>query len=138
MVEIADIKDRITLKAWLEARPEATRYAISVAIANRAAMRVLPRWAWYFDGKKAKVRSPNYVLALFRCALTSAVAPVSPTTDVKLAAASAGPTARAITPAIAGTATTSDAAFATVIAAATVATTSDAAFATSIANGAVN
>lgn len=83
-MEVAEIRDADSLRAWLEALPqeteaereEAKRWA--VAIAHRAAMRVLPEfWAWGLsvEARKRDVRCDM----VFRCNLISGVAAVSPT-----------------------------------------------------------
>ncbi|MFT4715118.1 MAG: hypothetical protein ACI932_000293 [Paracoccaceae bacterium] len=89
MVEIADIKDRETLEAWLNGLPTGRLYGIANVIAARSAWRMVPHWHWYFDNEHTKSAAPDYALALFRCTLTSAVAAVTPTADVKAAGLSA-------------------------------------------------
>ena len=51
MVEIADIKDRQSLEAWLKEQPRES----AVALTHRAAMRVLPLyWDWVQNDAKAR------------------------------------------------------------------------------------
>ena len=87
MVDIADIVDRKSLEAWLKALSGDNAHAIAEVIAVRAALRVMPHWALYFDDKQLKSEAPEFTGQLFRCTLTTAVAPVSPTAAVRTAAA---------------------------------------------------
>jgi hypothetical protein len=75
-------------KAWLEMQPQ----AVCVAIAHRAAMRVLPLAALAPDDDKTSI---DLALATFRGSLTSGVAAVGPTPDVKAAAIAAAIAANA-------------------------------------------
>ena len=85
MVEIADIVNREGLKDWLEGQPK----EVSVWIAHRAAMRVLPLWWEYvLKSTTAKIRDLT-ALPILRCNLISSVARTMPTVDIKQAAAEA-------------------------------------------------
>ena len=83
-MDAVDVKDRESLEAWLTGRPRGD----SIWIAHRAAMRVLPAWAW---------RMPSYAaqgLALseppiLRALLTSGVGCGYATPEVKDASAAA-------------------------------------------------
>ncbi len=97
-MRVKDIKDRESLQAWLEALPqgteaereEARRWA--VAIAHRAAMRVLPVfWGWSLSApaRKREVTA----LPILRSSLVSGVAAIRLTSEINSANAFA---ARAI------------------------------------------
>ena len=77
MVDVSEIKDRDSFKAWLESRPEESQRAEAILLANRIALRVLPIYGvWAFD------QDPNRDVTntpIFRALLTSSVAAVSPT-----------------------------------------------------------
>ena len=82
MVEISEIKDRETLKEWLETQPRPT----SVAIAHRAAMRVLPLyWDWVIRDSKRDLTA----LPVLRQVLIAGVATVYPTPAIRSADAAA-------------------------------------------------
>ncbi|MCA8867193.1 MAG: hypothetical protein KDA67_00910 [Rhodobacteraceae bacterium] len=95
MVEIADVKGEDSLKVYLNGLPTDRRQPVSVAVASRAALRAAPGWNWYFGNDKTKRSASGYISALFRCTLTSAVAPVSTTAEVRQAAAAAATAAAA-------------------------------------------
>jgi hypothetical protein len=70
MVEIADIRDRESLKAWLEDQPR----AVSVWIAFRAAARVLPLWWDAVLREEWALERDLTALPVLRITLISAVA----------------------------------------------------------------
>lgn len=87
-VMIQDIGDHESLKAWLNALPfdDEEAQKIAVAIATRAALRVLPI-AWDFNTFSTTARERNLTaLPILWRILTSGVAAVSPTPDVKATA----------------------------------------------------
>ncbi len=90
MMWAEDIRDEDSLKAWLETQPR----KVSVLIASRAALRVMPVWAEYclFGRRKERDLTPVPVL---RANLIAAVAALSPTDDMKAASASASTSASA-------------------------------------------
>lgn len=55
-MDAKDIKDKDSLQAWLKARPEASRQADAIVIAQRAALRVLPLW---LDRPGKRARNPD-------------------------------------------------------------------------------
>ena len=82
MVEIADIKDRESLEAWLEEEPR----EVAVWIASRAAARVLPVW-WDAVLTEEWARKRDLTaLPVLRSLLISSVAEVTPSGDIKVAA----------------------------------------------------
>ncbi|MDU8909905.1 hypothetical protein [Aestuariicoccus sp. MJ-SS9] len=83
-----DIEDRKTLQAWLTDRPRAD----ALAIAHRAALRVLPVWGAAMEEDWAR-KGEVTALPLLRCNLISAVAALVPTADITDAAARATATA---------------------------------------------
>ncbi len=88
MVEISDIKDRESLRAWLEALPfdEDENRRIAVTIAHRAAMRVLPQY-WQLSISSASARKNDLTaLPILRCSLISGVAGTMPTPEIRSAA----------------------------------------------------
>lgn len=90
MVEIADIKDRASLKVWL-AETNQSREA-SIWLAHRAAMRVLPvYWHWVATVTTSETARNNNLLAwpVLRANLTSGVACKMPTAEIRTAAARA-------------------------------------------------
>ena len=83
-----DIKDRDSLKAWLDARPEETRQRDAVVIAQRASNRAFPLYVRSLKTKRAQKRDLT-ALPVLRSLLTSGVAAVYPTPEVRRAAAAA-------------------------------------------------
>ncbi len=84
MAGIEEIKDQESLAAWLVTRPRAD----SIAIAQRAALRVLPLWGREMDQdglNKAELKS----LPLLRCVLISGVANKHQNPETRAAASSA-------------------------------------------------
>lgn len=86
MVEIADIKDRKSLRAWLETQPQKT----SVAIVHRAVMREMPDyWNWVMTPNASQTFT-SVVIPVLRCCLISGTAAFYPTQvinkHIKLAA----------------------------------------------------
>ncbi|WP_372923151.1 hypothetical protein [Roseovarius sp.] len=82
MVEIADINDEDSLKAWLKDQPR----EVSVWIASRAAARVLPVW-WRAVLTEDWARERDLTaLPLLRSLLISSVAAVVPTDEIKATA----------------------------------------------------
>jgi hypothetical protein len=65
-----EIRDRETLEAWLTDQPR----EVAVMIAARAALRVLPGAAWFFEMGGTRDRARAYALLLFRCGLASLLA----------------------------------------------------------------
>ncbi|WP_299934369.1 hypothetical protein [uncultured Pelagimonas sp.] len=93
MVEIADIKDRESLEAWLNALPQDTEEEqararrIAVTLAFRAAARVLPIWwEWTLTSDRAR-KGDLTALPILRSLLISSVAAIVPTEDIRKAAA---------------------------------------------------
>ncbi|PSL21931.1 hypothetical protein [Shimia abyssi] len=79
MVEIADIQDRKSLEAWLKGQSQ----HVTVAIAQRAASRVLPLyWHWCLTDDDAQARDLT-ALPLLRAVMISGVACKTPTPDIK-------------------------------------------------------
>ncbi|MEQ9672928.1 MAG: hypothetical protein RLO10_00560 [Roseovarius indicus] len=70
MVEIADIKDRDSLKAWLEEQPS----EVGIWIASRAAARVLPVWWDAVLTKKRTSRIDLAIIPVLRRVLISSIA----------------------------------------------------------------
>ena len=73
-----EIKDEETLKAWLNARSEASRQSDAIAIAQRCALRVFPLFAKEMTTPWAK-EAELTALPLLRCLLTAGVARIYPT-----------------------------------------------------------
>ncbi|NVK46001.1 MAG: hypothetical protein HWE33_06830 [Rhodobacteraceae bacterium] len=83
-MDISEIKDRDTLEAWLQGRSRED----AVAIAARAALRVLPvYWQWSLTERAREVGLT--ALPVLRSALTTCVAAVSATPEIKTVAAAA-------------------------------------------------
>lgn len=79
MVEIADIKDRESLRDWLEGQSK----EVSVWIAHRNAMRVLPLW-WDFVQQPANAPTGDLMALPVLCStLISGVAGARPTPEIK-------------------------------------------------------
>lgn len=95
MVEIADIEDVDSLQAWLKALPQDTpkdkarAREIAVTLAARAAARVLPIWWAYVLGEKDARDHDLTALPGLRAILTSEVAGLVNTPDVRRAARAA-------------------------------------------------
>jgi len=81
MVDISDIGDRDSLRAWLNERPEALRQKEAVTIAHRAAMRVLPIYS-----EAASHKADLTEIPILRANLISGVAGKMPTPEIKRAA----------------------------------------------------
>ncbi|MFN5826055.1 MAG: hypothetical protein ACK446_03315 [Rhodobacterales bacterium] len=90
MAEVADIKDRQTLEAWLKGRSRED----AICIAHRAAMRVAPLFWIRLGEDRARERDLTAVVTLWPL-LTSGVARADPTPKVRAAAAAAAAVARA-------------------------------------------
>ncbi len=111
MVEIADIRDEESLRAWLEARPDATRRGEAVWIAHRCAMRV---WPVYAETLRRRSRKDDLTrVPVLRACLISGVAAVSSTPEIQTAAAARASAADAAARAAAFTAAARAAASAT-------------------------
>ncbi len=81
MARAEDIQDKKSLEAWLKDQPR----EVAVAIASRAALRVMPVWAAYCLTEYAHERDLT-ALPNLRLNLISSVALVSPTDDIRRAA----------------------------------------------------
>lgn len=88
MIEIDDIKDRESLRAWFNTLPQRTEEdwaeasRIAVGIAWRAAARVVPEfWHWTKTDKEARKRQLS-ALPILRQILISSVAAVRPTGEI--------------------------------------------------------
>jgi len=91
MVEIADIRDKYSLEAWLEDQP----HEVAVWIASRAAARVMPVW-WAAVLTEEWARERNLTaLPVLRSLLISSVAAVGPTEDIRAATAATADAATA-------------------------------------------
>lgn len=113
MVEITDIKDRDSLRRWLEETGQSRE--VCVWLAHRAALRVLPvYWDWAVFGETSHKRE-LVACSILRSCLISRVAAVAPTHDIKIA---------------------TDAAYASAIASASAASATAAAYATAAADAA--
>lgn len=86
MVEARDIVDEESLKAWLQARPEETRQADAVTIANRAALRVMPNYVWRLGGDWARGLNLT-AIPILDSILISSVGRLYPTNEVKSSSA---------------------------------------------------
>lgn len=90
MVEIKDIQDRDTLKAWLEQvikeKGEDEGRRVAVFVAHRAAMRTLPLfWRWTQTSDRARERDLT-PMPVLRASLISGVAGKMPTPEIREAA----------------------------------------------------
>ena len=86
MVKVSDIEDRDSLEAWLLDRPEDETKRFAIAIAHRAAMRVLPiYWEWVGRSRVAKKHELT-PLPILQCNLTSGIACITPTPEIRDAA----------------------------------------------------
>ncbi|MEM7319343.1 MAG: hypothetical protein AAF408_10035 [Pseudomonadota bacterium] len=72
MARVEDIEDRETLLAWLEQRPEQSRWSDAIKIASRCALRVLPHYLTFVDHEEARFFDMT-ALPIFRLNLISAV-----------------------------------------------------------------
>ena len=95
MVDIADIRDEDSLKAWLEDQP----HAVSVWIASRAAARVLPLWSLGNLDVRGVEKGDVTALLMLRCLLVSSVAAFLPSDEIRSVAPAA---AKAAAPNAAG------------------------------------
>ena len=103
MVQADRIKDKDSLKSWLEARPEETRQRDAVKIAHRSAMRALPIFIHSLAGTRTQ-ESPITALPILRANLTSGTYAENPAPEVKKAAYSAATASySASSPSTAGT-----------------------------------
>ncbi|PIE16960.1 MAG: hypothetical protein CSA68_00510 [Rhodobacterales bacterium] len=85
MVEIAEIKDVGSLGKWLKGQSG----EVSIWIARRAALRVLPvYWCWVAESKAAQERNLT-ALPVLRFDLISEIARATPTFDTKVTARAA-------------------------------------------------
>ena len=89
MLEINQITDRETLKAWLEAQQGEDVKAFAVAIASRAALRVLPKSCDRVLNSDLARKGDLTPLPFLRCNLIASVAHSMPTDAIKTAAATA-------------------------------------------------
>ncbi len=87
MAERVSITSEKELRAWLEGKPREW----AIAIAARAALRVTPNWHTLLNPRvfKAKAKSENYVLALFRSSAVSRSSALVPDRDLRAAAGAA-------------------------------------------------
>ncbi len=83
-----EIKNEESLKAWLNARPEATRQSAAIAIAQRSAARVFPVFGRGM-GESWVLRANLTALSVVRQLLSPGASRKSPTPEVKRAAAAA-------------------------------------------------
>jgi|GEM_PF-5897717 len=142
-MEVEDIKNEDSLKAWLNARPEETRQSDAIAIACRCALRVSVLFGQEMSAPWAR-KADLTALPILRLNSTSGVVRKYPTPEVRAAAraaAAAAPTAsyaaRAAAASYASAASTVAAAsYADASAASTVASTATAAAATAPATAA--
>lgn len=77
-MDVSEIRDKDSLEAWLNSRPEMVRQADALAIALRAAMRVFPLWSSAMGAEWARTAELT-ALPIMRCYLTSGVAREFPT-----------------------------------------------------------
>lgn len=134
MGKISEIKDRLSLEAWLEARPEVTRQHDGVAIAHRAAMRVLPAYLMWIA--RRPLEDGLTALPILRASMLSSIAAELQSSEIDEAIAAYNATASS-TATLAASATfstkTADSAFAAEVATAAAMATSDTALAAATA-----
>lgn len=87
MASWEDIENRESLEAWLGGQPR----EVAIAIAARAALRVMPIWAAFGETDAARDRELT-PLPFLRSGLISAVAAVYPTSEIRDAARAAAST----------------------------------------------
>ena len=85
-ISIDDIKDKKSLEAWLDDRPEAVRQNCAVFIAARSALRVSPSSTIDFQFSDWSRKFDLTSITLFRGLLISSVAAKMPTEDMRRAA----------------------------------------------------
>ncbi len=75
------------LEAWLQGKPREW----AIAIAARAALRVVPQWAVYLEPKvfRKQAAADSFILALFRCVAVSRLSASMSNRDLRAAARSA-------------------------------------------------
>jgi len=83
MVEVSDIVDEESLRAWLDARPKETRQADAVAISSRAAMRVMPVYVSRLGRGNWERQVLAKALPLLRSLLTSKATVKFPTQELR-------------------------------------------------------
>jgi len=90
-ISIDDIKDKESLEAWLNERPEAVRNNYAVFIAARSALRVMPIAVDGFQFADWSRERDLTAIAFFRSVFISSVAAKVPTDDMRNAASTAPP-----------------------------------------------
>lgn len=85
MVEVADIVDEESLRAWIGGRPEETRQADALAIASRAVLRVVPLFISQMKQDWVRITELT-ALPILRSIFTVGVARIYPSHLVKQAA----------------------------------------------------
>jgi len=86
-----EIKDRNSFRAWLETQPR----EVSVLMAARAALRVLPQFARFAQKAESPRQFADLTASLFRATALARVAGTYPTRAKELAAAAAAAAAYA-------------------------------------------
>jgi hypothetical protein len=86
-LNVREVIDQRSFRAWLGALPKERRREAAVALATRAALRAFPYWAAEMPADWAR-KDDMTALPLSRSLLISAVAVKMPTTDIKASAAS--------------------------------------------------
>ena len=81
-ISIDDIKDKESLEAWLNERPEAVRNNYAVFIAARSALRVMPIAVDGFQFADWSRERDLTAIAFFRSVFISSVAAIVPTDDI--------------------------------------------------------
>ena len=94
VISIDDIKDKKSLEAWLNDRPEAVRQNCAVFIAARSALRVLPIAVEGLQFSNWSRERDLTAIAFFRSVFISSVAAKVPTDDMRNAASAAPPPPR--------------------------------------------